>query len=106
MEGPLERSHHFSGVGSSPESAIQICAYNAITYLRRRYSELNSSYTFSYFPFLVQPGTNAVLYPHLDYEDDLRNISISELTRALDVAFLCYASELNSSRRRIGILMA
>jgi hypothetical protein len=106
MEGPPERSRHFSGVGSSPKSAIQICAYNAITYLRRRYSELNSSYTFSYFPFLVQPGTNAVLYPHLDYEDDLRNISISELTRALDVAFLCYASELNSSRRRIGILMA
>jgi hypothetical protein len=50
MEGPLERSHHFSGVGSSPENAIQICAYNAITCLRRRYSELNSSYTFFLFP--------------------------------------------------------
>jgi hypothetical protein len=31
---------------------------------------------------------------------------MSELTRALDVAFLCYASELNSSHRRLGILMA
>jgi hypothetical protein len=31
---------------------------------------------------------------------------MSELTRALDVAFLCYAYELNSSRRRLGVLMA
>jgi hypothetical protein len=54
----------------------------------------------------VQPGTNAVLYPHLDYEDDLRSIRMSKLTQALDVAFLCYAFELNSSRRCIGILMA
>jgi hypothetical protein len=106
MEGPTERSHHFSGVGSSLESAIQICAYNAITCLRSRYSELNSSYSFAYFPFHVQLGTNAVLYPHPDYEDDLCSIRMSELTRALDIAFLCYASELNSSRRRLGILMA
>jgi hypothetical protein len=106
MEVPLERSHHFSGVGSSPESAIQICAYNTITDLHRRYSELNSSYTFGYFPFHVQPDTNAVLYPHPEHEDDLRSIRMFELTRALDVAFLCYASDLNSSRRRLGSLMA
>jgi hypothetical protein len=49
---------------------------------------------------------NAVLYPHPENKDDLRSIRMSELTRALDVAFLCYASELNSSCRRIGILMA
>jgi hypothetical protein len=54
----------------------------------------------------VQPGTNAVLYPHPKNEDDLRSIRMSELTRALDVAFLCYASELNSSRKGKGILMA
>jgi hypothetical protein len=106
MKGPLERSHHFSDVRSSLEGAIQICAYNAITNLRRRYSELNSSYTFAYFPFHVQYGTNAVLYPHPEHEDDLQSIRMSELTQALDVAFLCYASELNSSRRRLGILMA
>jgi hypothetical protein len=106
MEGPPKRSHHFSGVGSSPESAIQICAYNAITCLHRKYSELNSSYTFAYFPFHVQSSTNAVLYPHPEHEDDLHSIRMSELTRALDIAFLCYASELNSSHRRLVILMA
>jgi hypothetical protein len=47
-----------------------------------------------------------VLYPHPEHEDDLCSIRMSELTRALDVAFLCYASKLNSSRRRLGILMA
>jgi hypothetical protein len=106
VEGSPKGSHHFSGVGCSPENAIQICAYNAITCLCRRYSELNNSDTFTYFPFHVQSGTNAVLYPHPEHEDDLCSIRMSELTRALDVAFLCYASELNSSRRRIGILMA
>ena len=35
MEGALERSHTFYGMGTSPEVAIQVCAYNALTCLRR-----------------------------------------------------------------------
>ena len=37
MTGPLERSHIFSGIGSSTKAAIQACAYNACTSIRHRY---------------------------------------------------------------------
>jgi len=70
MEGALERSHTFYGMGTSPEVAIQVCAYNALTCLRRRYSELNSSYTFAYFSYHAQLGVNEVIYPHPEHEDD------------------------------------
>jgi hypothetical protein len=39
------------GTGSSTEVVIQACAYNALTSIRHRYSELNNSYTFAYFSF-------------------------------------------------------
>ena len=70
MTGPPERSHMFSGIRSSTEAAIQACAYNALTSLRRRYSELNSSYTFAYFSYHAQLGVNEVIYPHPEHEDD------------------------------------
>ena len=50
MTGPLERSHIFSGIGTSLEAVVQACAYSAFTCLRCRYSELSYSYTFTYFP--------------------------------------------------------
>ena len=87
MEGAPERSHTFSGIGSSPEAAIQVCAYNALTCLRHRYSELNSSYNFAYFPYHAQPGVNEVLYPHPEHEDDNLSYIMSELIRALDVSY-------------------
>ena len=70
MIGSLERSHIFSGIGSSTEAAIQTSAYSALTSLRRRYSELNCSYTFAYFPYRVIQSVNEVLYPHPEHEDD------------------------------------
>jgi hypothetical protein len=104
MANPPERSHTFSSVGSTPEAAIQVYSYNALTCLRRRYLELNNSYTFSYFPYHVQPGVNEVLYPHPVYEDDSQSYRMSKLIRAQDVMFQCYASELNISHKRLGEL--
>ena len=87
MTGPPKRSHTFSGIGSTPEAAVQAYSYNALTCLRHRYSELNTSYTFAYIPYHVQPGVNEVLYPHPLYEDDTRSCRMSELTRSLDVMY-------------------
>ena len=70
MIGPPERSHIFSGIGSSPKAVIQVSAYNALTSPRRRYSELNCSYTFAYFSYQVTQSVNEVLYPHPEHEDD------------------------------------
>ena len=87
MIGPPERSHIFSGIGSSPKAVIQVSAYNALTSPRRRYSELNCSYTFAYFSYQVTRSVNEVLYPHPLYEDDTRSCRMSELTRSLDVMY-------------------
>lgn len=102
IEGAPERFHTFSRTGSSMEAAIQACAYNAITSLRRRYPELNNSYTFAYFPFWVTRDENQVLYLHLDQEPDTRSDRMSKLIWALDASFLCLNSELKDIRRCLG----
>jgi len=83
MTSPPERSHIFSGTGSSPDAIVQASAYSAFTSLRHRYSELNCSYTFAYFPYQVSSSVNEVLYPHPMYEDDTQSYRMSELIRAL-----------------------
>jgi hypothetical protein len=102
IEGAPERPHTFSGTGGSTEAAIQAYANNAITSLRRRYLELNNSYTFAYFPSQVGRNENFVLNPYLEQEPDTRSDRMSKLIWALDASFLCLASELNESRRCLG----
>ena len=83
MTGPPKRSHAFPSIGNSPEPTVQAYAYSAFTSIRRRYSELNNSYTFAYFPYQVSSSVNEVLYPHPMYEDDTQSYRMSELIRAL-----------------------
>jgi hypothetical protein len=85
MEGRAERSHTFTGIGSSPEATVQDCTYNVVAYLRCRYSELNNSYTFAYFPYQVRGSVNEVRYPHPIYDEVMESWIMSELIRALDV---------------------
>jgi hypothetical protein len=87
MTGPPERSHVFSYIGSSPEVAVQAYAYCAFNSLRRRYLEINNSYTFAYFPYRVNRSVNEVLYPHSLYEDNTQSCRMFELIRALDVMY-------------------
>lgn len=104
VQGALERAHTYTGTGSCMDAAIQSCAYNAIAGLRRRYSEINESYTFAYFPTCITRNENYVLYPHVNQESDTGSDRMSELIRAQDVAVHCLSSELDETRRCLGDL--